>query len=202
MDLARIRAYSGAKPTGVIPCGPKLLLATLALAAAFPAQAALAPGAKAPDFTANGAIAGHPFTVKLSEALKKGPVVLYFFPAAFTGGCNAEAHAFAESIDKFHAAGATVIGMTAGNVDQLEKFSSELCAGKFAVAAATPAVISGYDVLLKKPDGTATTITDRTSFVIAPNGKIIFAHTDMSPADHISMTLAAVQKYHAAHRRG
>lgn len=173
----------------------KLLLAALILPFAMPAGAALAPGAKAPDFTAPGASAGQPFTVKLSAALKKGPVVLYFFPAAFTAGCNAEAHAFAEALPDFTKAGATVIGMTAGNVDQLAKFSSEHCAGKFAVAAASPEIIKGYDVLLKKPDGTATTITSRTSFVIAPDGRILFAHTDMSPADHIRMTLAAVQKY-------
>jgi peroxiredoxin Q/BCP len=178
----------------------KLLFAALILPFAVPAGAALAPGARAPDFTAQGASAGQPFTVKLSAALKKGPVVLYFFPAAFTSGCNAEAHAFAEALPDFTKAGATVIGMTAGNVDQLAKFSSEHCAGKFAVAAASPEVIKGYDVLLKKPDGTATTITSRTSFVIAPNGRVLFAHTDMSPADHVRLTLDAVQKYsHAKH---
>jgi peroxiredoxin len=173
----------------------KLLFAALILPFAVPAGAALAPGAKAPDFTAQGASAGQPFTVKLSTALKKGPVVLYFFPAAFTSGCNAEAHAFAEALPDFTKAGATVIGMTAGNVDQLAKFSSEHCAGKFAVAAASPEVIKGYDVLLKKPDGTPTTITSRTSFVIAPSGKVLFAHTDMNPADHVRLTLEAVQKY-------
>ncbi len=173
----------------------KLLFAALILPFAVPAGAALAPGAKAPDFTAQGASAGQPFTVKLSTALKKGPVVLYFFPAAFTSGCNAEAHAFAEALPDFTKAGATVIGMTAGNVDQLTKFSSEHCAGKFAVAAASPEVIKGYDVLLKKPDGTPTTITSRTSFVIAPSGKVLFAHTDMNPADHVRLTLEAVQKY-------
>jgi len=173
----------------------KLLFAALILPFAVPAGAALAPGAKAPDFTAQGASAGQPFTVKLSTALRKGPVVLYFFPAAFTSGCNAEAHAFAEALPDFTKAGATVIGMTAGNVDQLAKFSSEHCAGKFAVAAASPEVIKGYDVLLKKPDGTPTTITSRTSFVIAPSGKVLFAHTDMNPADHVRLTLEAVQKY-------
>ncbi|AJP73756.1 peroxiredoxin [Sphingomonas hengshuiensis] len=178
----------------------RLLFAALALSIGMPASAALAPGAAAPDFTAVGASAGKPFTVSLKAALKKGPVVLYFFPAAFTGGCNAEAHAFAEAMPDFTAAGATVIGMTAGNVDQLERFSAEHCAGKFAVAAASPAVIKGYDVLLKKPDGTATTITSRTSFVIAPNGKVLFAHTDMKPADHIRLTLEAVRKYKASRR--
>jgi len=179
-----------------------LLFAALAISLSVPATAALAPGARAPEFTASGAIAGQPVTVSLKAALKKGPLVLYFFPAAFTQGCNVEAAAFAEALPDFTAAGATVIGMTAGNVDQLAKFSSAHCAGKFAVAAATPEIVKGYDVLLKKADGTPTTITSRTSFVIAPNGKIIFAHTDMSPAAHIRMSLEAVRNYRKTHPRG
>ena len=178
----------------------RLLFAAFALALSVPATAALAPGARAPDFTAAGAIAGKPVSVNLKTALRKGPVVLYFFPAAFTGGCNAEAAAFAEALPDFTAAGATVIGMTAGNVDQLAKFSSAHCAGKFAVAAATPAVIKGYDVLLKKPDGTPTTITSRTSFVIAPNGKVIFAYSAMDPAGHVTGTMGAVKAWAAKHR--
>jgi thioredoxin-dependent peroxiredoxin len=178
----------------------KLLLAALILPLAVPAGAELAPGAKAPDFTAQGASAGKPFTVNLGATLKKGPVVLYFFPAAFTDGCNAEAHAFAEALPEFTKAGATVIGMTAGNVDQLAKFSSAYCAGKFAVAAASPAVIKGYDVLLKNSDGKPTTITSRTSFVIAPDGRILLSHTDMKPADHIRLTLEAVRKYQRSKR--
>jgi peroxiredoxin len=182
----------------------KLLLASLTLALALPAQATLERGAHAPDFTAQGAVGGKPFTVVLHDALKKGPVVLYFFPAAFTGGCNAEAHAFAEAIDDFHKAGATVIGMTAGNVDRIQEFSSDTryCSGKFPVAAADSRVISGYDVLLKKPDGTPTNITSRTSFVIAPGGKILLVHNDMNPAEHITLTLAAVRKYQAEHHKG
>lgn len=176
------------------------LILAAALVVALPASAALAPGAVAPDFTAKGAVAGKPITVNLKAALKKGPVVLYFFPAAFTAGCNVEAKAFADSMDKFKAAGATVIGLTAGNVDQLQKFSSEHCAGKFAVAVASDAVIAGYDVRLKNKDGTAGKITDRTSYVIAPNGKILFAHSDMGPANHIKLTLEAVQKYRATHK--
>jgi peroxiredoxin Q/BCP len=178
----------------------KLLLAALLLPLSLPVQAALAPGAVAPVFAAAGAMAGKPYNVDLKAALKKGPVVLYFFPAAFTGGCNVEAAAFAAALPDFTKAGATVIGMTAGNVDQLARFSSEHCAGKFAVAAASPAVIRGYDVLLKKADGTPTTITSRTSYVIAPGGKIVFAHTDMNPADHIRMTLDAVRKLKAGKR--
>jgi thioredoxin-dependent peroxiredoxin len=178
----------------------KLLIAALTLTLAVPAGAALKAGARAPDFQAAGAMAGKPIQVSLKAALRKGPVVLYFFPAAFTSGCNAEAHAFAEALPEFQQAGATVIGMTAGNVDKLERFSAEKCAGKFAVAAATPAIIKGYDVLLTKPDGTKTSITDRTSFVIAPSGKILFVHSDPSPADHIRLTLDAVRKYRAAKR--
>lgn len=178
----------------------KLLLAALLLPLSLPVEAALAPGVAAPDFTAAGAMAGKPYSVNLKAALKKGPVVLYFFPAAFTGGCNAEAAAFAAALPEFTKAGATVIGMTAGNVDQLARFSSEHCAGKFPVAAASPAVIKGYDVLLKKPDGTPTTLTSRTSYMIAPNGRIFFAHTDMNPADHVKLMLEAVRKFKAGRR--
>ena len=178
----------------------KLLIAAAAVSLAMPAAAALKTGARAPDFTAPGAMAGKPFTVNLKAALKKGPVVLYFFPAAFTDGCNAEAHAFAEALPDFQKAGATVIGMTAGNIDKLEAFSAEKCAGKFAVAAASPEIVKGYDVQLTRSDGTVTKITSRTSYVIAPNGKVIFVHSDMNPADHIRLSLEAVRKYRAARR--
>ncbi len=169
------------------------LFAAALLLTAGPALATLQPGAKAPTFTARGASAGKPITVDLAQQLKRGPVVLYFFPAAFTGGCNAEAHAFAEATDDFRKAGATVIGMTAGNVDQLEKFSSEKCAGKFAVAAATPAIAQGYDVSLgrKTPMGD---LTSRTSYVIGRDGRVAFVHSDMNPAEHVSLTLAAARK--------
>ncbi len=183
----------------------RLLTAALALSLAFPAAATLCTGARAPMFTAKGALAGKPFTVDLRAALRKGPVVLYFFPAAFTSGCNAEAHAFAEAMPDFQKAGATVIGMTAGNVERVVEFSSDTryCSGKFAVAAASPQVIKAYDVRLTKPDGTVSNITSRTSYVIAPNGRVLLVHSDMSPADHIRLTLAEVQKYRKAHpRRG
>lgn len=178
----------------------KLLIAVAALSLTVPAAAALKAGQRAPDFTAPGAMAGKPFTVNLKAALKKGPVVLYFFPAAFTEGCNAEAHAFAEALPDFQKAGASVIGMTAGNIDKLEAFSAEKCAGKFAVAAASPEIVKNYDVALTRPDGTATKITSRTSYVIAPDGKVLFVHSDMSPAGHIRLSLEAVQKYRAAHK--
>ena len=173
----------------------RLLLATAALLApvAGPAAAALAPGAKAPDFTTRGAIAGKVFTVHLADQLKKGPVVLYFFPAAFTSGCNAEAKAFAAHIADFKKAGATVIGMSADPVESLRKFSAAECAGKFAVASAGPAVVSGYDVALGQKNE-ARAITSRTSYVIARDGRVAFVHSDMNPAEHVTLTLAAVGK--------
>ena len=168
-------------------------LVAAALLLASPATAALAPGAKAPDFQTRGAIAGKVFNLHLADALKKGPVVLYFFPAAFTGGCNAEAHAFAEAIPDFQKAGATVIGMSADTVETLAKFSSEKCAGKFAVASAGPKVITGYDVALpQKLNGRS--ITSRTSYVIGRDGRILFVHNDMDASKHVALTLEAVQK--------
>ena len=174
------------------------LAATALLALAAPADAALAPGAKAPDFATRGAVAGKVVNVRLSALLKKGPVVLYFFPAAYTGGCNAEAAAFAEAIPQFAAAGATVVGMSGDTVDTLQKFSAEKCAGKFTVASAGPKVVAGYDVALgrtiKTPGGATINATNRTSYVIGRDGRIVYAHSEMSPADHVRNTLAAAQR--------
>lgn len=153
------------------------------------ATSALPVGAKAPDFTTRGAIAGKVFTLTLSDELKKGPVVLYFFPAAFTPGCTAEAHEFAEATDDFKAAGATVIGMSADPVDKLAKFSVEACRDKFAVASAGPSVVKDYDVALPLKAG----MTNRTSYVIAPTGRIAYVYSAMSYKDHVRNTLAAVR---------
>lgn len=169
-----------------------LIFAAAAIALAVPASAALAPGAAAPMFTAEGARAGQPVRVDLRALVRRGPVVLYFFPAAFTPGCNAEAAAFAAAVDDFAAAGATVVGMTAGNVEQLREFSSRHCAGKFAVAVATPAVVRGYDVALGRQIN-GRDVTNRTSYVIARDGRIAFAHSDLNPAEHVRTTLAAVR---------
>ena len=166
-----------------------LLLAAAATLMSSNAMAALAIGTKAPDFTTRGAQAGKTFTLTLSHQLKRGPVVLYFFPKAFTPGCSAEAREFAENIDKFKAVGATVIGMSADPVDDLVAFSTKECAGKFAVASAGPAIVTGYDVALKMRPG----MTDRTSYVIAPSGRVAFVHSEMNYAEHVKSTLAAVQ---------
>ena len=162
------------------------------------AFAALAVGAHAPQFTASGYLDGKPMTFDLKAALKKGPVVLYFFPAPHTDGCNMEAHMFAESIDKFHALGATVIGVTANNLNQLATFSSETeyCSGKFPVAADPGAKIAKqYDAKAIIP----IPVSNRVSFVITPQGKIIFARDTMVPRTHIQETLAVLTDWRAKH---
>lgn len=169
-----------------------LAFAALALALPSAASAELATGAKAPNFTARGAIAGKVFTVNLATALKKGPVVLYFYPKAFTQGCTLEAHAFAEASADFRAAGATVIGMSNDDLPTLQRFSTEACRDKFAVAAATPAIIKAYDVDLVR-DGKSTGYTKRTSYVIGQDGRVRLVHSDMDYKDHVKMTLNAVK---------
>ena len=167
-------------------------VATACFAAlATPSFAALKVGADAPDFSAQAYLAGKPFTFKLADALKKGPVVVYFFPAAHTPGCNLEAHLFSEAIGKFKAQHATVIGVTAGNVDELADFSKETehCGGKFPVAADPGAKIARqYDaVLAQKPEW-----SNRTSYVISPSGSIVHVYSDLNPNKHVSETLDAV----------
>lgn len=171
-----------------------LFIGLVAVAAFFifrPADsdAALQTGARAPNFVTTGAIGGKSFTLDLSKQLKKGPVVLYFFPKAFTKGCTLETQAFADNHDAFAAAGATVIGMSADDIATLQKFSTEACRSKFPVAVATPAIITAYDV--KMP---AVNMTNRTSFVIGQDGRIRFVHSDMNYIDHVKNTLAAVQR--------
>lgn len=171
----------------------RVLLAAVLALAAVPAHAALAPGERAPAFTANGAVAGKPVRVDLAALLRRGPVVLYFFPAAFTGGCNAEAHAFAEKIAEFKAAGATVVGMSADGVEDLKRFSASECAGKFAVASASPTLIARYKAALSQ-QVKGRTVSSRVSYVITRDGRVAFVHDDMNPAEHISLTLSAVRK--------
>ena len=168
--------------------------ALAAMVLATPAAASLPVGATAPDFTAQGARAGKTFGFALKAALKKGPVVLYFYPKAFTQGCTLEAHAFAEASGDFVKAGATIIGMSADDLPTLQRFSTEECRSKFAVATATPEVVKAYDVAFKRPDGSVLPITSRTSYVIGRNGKIAMVHSDLDWRDHVRLTLEAVRK--------
>lgn len=170
-----------------------LALAAVGAAAALtvwpmaPAMASLERGVRAPDFTAAGAQGGRRLTVSLRSLLRRGPVVLYFFPRAFTAGCTIESRAFAEAVPDFRAAGATVIGMSGDDVDTLARFSTEECRAAFPMASASAAVISAYDVELRSG------VTTRTSYVIARDGTIAYVHNDMNPNDHVRETLAAVR---------
>ena len=167
----------------------RLAISISLLTVSAPATAALPVGAKAPDFVTTGALAGKPFKLSLKQALKKGPVVLYFYPKAFTQGCTLEAHAFSEAVGDFRKAGAQVIGMSADDLATLKKFSVEECRNAFPVATASPATIRAYDVVLKrKPE-----LADRTSYVIDRNGRIAFVHSDLDWSKHVSQTLAAVR---------
>ncbi len=178
-------------------CHVSAALFTTTLLLSGTALAALSVGAKAPAFTTQAALAGKEFTFSLADALKKGPVVLYFFPAAFTPGCTQEAHEFAEATDQFIALGATVIGVTAGNANRVTEFSSVECRNKFAVAAdPDQKIIKSYDaVLKKKPE-----YSDRTSYVIAPDGSILLAYTNLDPSEHVSRTMAAVKAWRDAQK--
>jgi len=177
----------------------RLALTALVLGslATGPALAALADGSQAPDFTAQASIGGKEFTFSLADALKKGPVVLYFYPAAFTKGCTVEAHDFADAMDKFAALGATVIGVSHDDIATLDKFSVSDCRSKFPVAAdPDEKVIKAYDsVLWIKPE-----YANRTSYVISPEGKILMSYTALNPDQHVQMTMDAVQKWHDAHK--
>jgi peroxiredoxin Q/BCP len=166
-----------------------LFALTAAILIAAPASAALKVGAKAPDFTTTGAVGGKEFKLHLADQLKKGPVVLYFFPKAFTSGCTAEAHAFSESIDDFKKAGAQVIGMSADDLKTLHDFSAKECRSAFPVATATPDIQKAYDVAWAAHPG----ITTRTSYVIGKDGKVVMVHDDLDFSQHVAKTLAAVK---------
>jgi thioredoxin-dependent peroxiredoxin len=175
-----------------------LITAVATALIAVPAFAALPDGTKAPDFSTDASLAGKSFKFSLQNALKKGPVVLYFYPAAFTPGCTVEAHEFAEATDKFKALGATVIGVSHDPIEKLNQFSVSECRNKFAVASdADGSVMKNYDAILPaKPE-----YANRTSYVIAPTGVIIYSYTDLKPDKHVENTMAAVKKWQDEHKK-
>ena len=161
---------------------------------AVPALAALKPGDAAPDFTAPASLGGVVSTFTLDTALQHGPVVLYFYPAAFTSGCTIEAHDFAEAAGDFKALGATVIGVSHDAIETLNKFSVSECRGKFAVAADTDGrIMAAYDAELAP----LLTLADRTSYVITPDHKILYAYSALDPAGHVANTLQALRDWRA-----
>jgi peroxiredoxin len=173
------------------------------------ALAALNAGDPAPTFNAKASLAGKTFDFSLSDSLKKGPVVVYFYPSAFTRGCDLEAHTFAENFDKFTAAGASIIGVSLDSIDRLNDFSADpnYCAGKVAVASdATGSIAKSYDISVRKGPANLKDVrgveighgfASRTTFVVMPDGKIAATIDGASPTDNVKKALAEVQKLHA-----
>jgi peroxiredoxin len=184
----------------------KLLLAGLASAAiVLPALAALNKGDAAPTFTAKASLAGKEFNYSLADALKKGTVVVYFYPSAYTQGCNIQAHTFAENMEKFNAANATVIGVSLDSIERLNDFSADpaYCAGKLAVASdADGAIAKSYQLSVREgragmQDSRGVEINhgfaERTTFIVTSDGKVAATIGGVSPVENVDMALAAVQ---------
>jgi peroxiredoxin len=167
-------------------------LAAFAVAgsALCPAFAALDIGDPVPKFTATAALGGKTFNYSLADALAKGPVVVYFFPAAGTTDCNIEAHAFAEAMSQFEAEGASVIGVSADDIDTLKDFSVKQCQSKFPVAAdRSKVVIEGFDAVMQtRPD-----FANRLSYVVAPNGTVAYYYQNLNPDKHVERMLNALK---------
>lgn len=161
-----------------------------------PAFAQLKPGDKAPMFKAQASLGGKQFTFSLPEALKKGPVVVYFYPKAFTSGCTAEAHDFAEAMPKFSALGASVIGISSDDIATLDKFSTSECRSKFPVAAdKDQRIMTAYDAVMMG----IMPYANRTSYVVTPDGRIAYEYTALDSSDHVKNTLGAVSRWKAKH---
>ena len=175
---------------------PSPLLAAAALVGlCATANAALKPGDPAPMFTTQAAVGGKQMPLVLADALKKGPVVLYFFPKSFTSGCTLEAHLFADATEKFGALGATVVGVSHDDIATQIKFSKEECRDKFAVAADPEStIIKAYDAKLAM-----LPMSGRISYVISPDARILYEYSSMDPNDHVANTMKAVQDWHAKH---
>jgi peroxiredoxin len=168
--------------------------AALAIGAltAAPAVAELKAGSPAPVFSTQATLGEKVFTFDLAAALKSGPVVLYFYPAAFTTGCTVEAHDFAEHIGDYKKLRATVIGVSGDDIAKLKQFSVSECRSKFPVAAdENLKIASSYDAKLGFGP---VAYANRTSYVIAPDGKIVYSYTSLDPEKHVANTLAALRK--------
>ncbi|WP_199054429.1 peroxiredoxin [Aquitalea sp. ASV15] len=172
-----------------------LALGVSALLCSALAQAELAKGAAAPDFRTEASLGGKRFQYSLNEALQHGPVVLYFYPAAFTSGCTVEAHLFAEAVDKFKALGATVIGVSGDDIEKLQRFSVSECRSKFPVAAdGERKIMKAYDAVMIP----GTSYASRTSYVITPDHKVWYSYSAMDPNQHVANTMKAVEAWKAA----
>jgi peroxiredoxin Q/BCP len=178
-----------------------LILAVILAFSPVAALAALKPGDPAPDFTVQAAEGGKDFNFSLAEALKKGPVVLYFYPKSFTSVCTVEAHEFAEAMEDFAAAGASVIGVSGDTIDTQREFSKKECRDKVPVGADPDfKVIKAYDAAFSLPIK-GPVFADRLTYVIAPDGKILYAYSDASAHNHIVNALAVVRKWRESEAR-
>jgi thioredoxin-dependent peroxiredoxin len=183
----------------------RLVISLCACVASMPALAALPAGVSAPQFTTQASLAGKPFTFSLKDALAKGPVVVYFYPSAYTGGCDLQAHTFAVEKDKFSAAGATIVGVSLDSIQRLNDFSADpnYCAGKFPTASDVDGSIAkSYDLKVKEgPAGLKDVrgmeighaFVERTTFVLAKDGKIAETITGVAPDKNVEQALEAVQ---------
>ena len=185
-----------------------LLSCLISTAICLPALAALKDGDSAPDFTAQASLAGKEFKFSLKESLKKGPVVVYFYPSAYTQGCNVQAHTFSVNQEKFAAAGASVVGVSLDSIERLNQFSAdpEYCAGKFPVASdANGSIAKSYDLSVREIAGLKDTkgnevdhgLAERTTFVVTPDGKIAAAIGGIKPDENVMKALEAVQQLKA-----
>jgi peroxiredoxin len=182
-----------------------IVAALLAAALAQPALAALKAGEAAPDFSAEASLAGKAFNYSLADALKKGPVVVYFYPSAFTAGCNVQAHTFSERRSDFDAAGATIIGVSLDSITRLNAFSADpkYCAGKIAVASdADGTIVKSYQLKVETStepfkDSRGVVVdhafAERTTFIITPDHKIHAVIGGVSPTANVEAALKAVQ---------
>jgi peroxiredoxin len=171
---------------------PNVLIMALVIfgLSAFCAHAELKVGAKAPDFTLKAATNGAVSSVTLSKALKSGPIVVYFYPKAFTSGCSLEAHEFSQSMPKFRAKHVSVIGISADTIEILKDFSKKDCAGQFAVASdKNLKVAAAYDAKIP-----AVPLAARISYIISQDGHIVFVHSDANAATHVSAILREIDK--------
>jgi peroxiredoxin len=194
------------KPT----LAPSLALLALALSSSS-THAALATGDVAPPFEATASLAGKAFDYSLRDALRRGPVVVYFYPSAYTGGCNLEAHTFAVQHDKFIAAGASIVGVSLDDIGRLNTFSADpdYCGGKIAVASDPGGRIArayALDVRDAAPGRKDTRgqqidhgLAERSTFVVTPDGRIAAAFDGLSPVENVEQALAAVQRLAHAH---
>jgi peroxiredoxin len=167
-------------------------LALASLLGAVPAAAALKVGDKAPEFQAQSILGDQVSTFSLAESLKKGPVVLYFFPKAFTKGCTYETRMFADASDQFKALGATIIGISHDDIPTLAKFDDSECSGKFPMAAdPDQAIMKSYDAVMPdKPN-----LANRTTYVITPDDKVLYTFTDIKADQHVPNALAALKQW-------